>query len=444
MSCKTVGFLSAKDARIASKDHSTIFTEICTIQHKIIEELDNKNYSVVVNSGTPMTSTGGIESVTVTNSGINYDQVMPVVTIDHPIGTGAVLVPIITNAQITGFTVTSAGTGYSPIPATVSSIDRIVNSNAAITISTVGGGGSITAFSISNLGAGYHVNNVVDFTGTSGTGASAVVSAIDVNGGITSLNIVSVGTGYVATESVSVTRTVQIDANLGLVINSDGEVESVNIVNGGQAYHVGDEVNVYHPSGTGASIQVLTINNNGVIQTVDILASGSGYQTVYPVIEVTVPVGFGTMFSGIATTNLLGGITGATITNPGFGYIDALPQITITDLYGSDAVLEAVVVSGGITDINIVNKGGNYSQNASVTITAVPTMVTGSGATATCVVEKYGSSIKYYNSWNKIDYKVELNDQIQYVLDYFQTLGYTIKVQVNPQTGNTIQWYLSW
>ena len=35
-------------------------------------------------------------------------------------------------------------------------------------------------------------------------------------------------------------------------------------------------------------------------------------------------------------------------------------------------------------------------------------------------------------------------DQIQYVLDYFTALGYNIRAQVNPSTGNTLQWQIIW
>jgi len=50
----------------------------------------------------------------------------------------------------------------------------------------------------------------------------------------------------------------------------------------------------------------------------------------------------------------------------------------------------------------------------------------------------------YYNSYNKISVSREIDDQIQYVSSYFTSLGYTFRIQTDPSTTNTLQWYISW
>lgn len=37
-----------------------------------------------------------------------------------------------------------------------------------------------------------------------------------------------------------------------------------------------------------------------------------------------------------------------------------------------------------------------------------------------------------------------LQDQIEFVKSYFVDLGYAVKMQVNPNTQNTVQWYITW
>lgn len=53
-------------------------------------------------------------------------------------------------------------------------------------------------------------------------------------------------------------------------------------------------------------------------------------------------------------------------------------------------------------------------------------------------------SILYYKTFvDQID-NPAISDQLEYVKRHFTGLGYTIKIQVNPVTMNTIQWVIKW
>lgn len=50
----------------------------------------------------------------------------------------------------------------------------------------------------------------------------------------------------------------------------------------------------------------------------------------------------------------------------------------------------------------------------------------------------------YYRVWFGIDRDPTLQDQIDFVQEYFRNLGYNIQILENSQTGNTIKWRITW
>ena len=100
--------------------------------------------------------------------------------------------------------------------------------------------------------------------------------------------------------------------------------------------------------------------NNGAVSDATVLFSGSGYVNVP---ATTLSVSNTTTGSGASVTSLtvdgLGRITSVTGLNGGSGYTAGV-RCTITSSTGAGAVLEAVIVAGVITGVNIVSPGIGY------------------------------------------------------------------------------------
>lgn len=438
MSCGNTGFISADEARKNSRNYATIFSEICAIQQAIVAAMDSHLYSAIVNNNTVFTSTAGITAITVTNGGSNYFPIEASVDFTHSNGTGATATLSLNGGTITSINMVAGGSGYEPISASISGVDRITNIDASITVTSVGGGGDITAVNIVDGGQGYHVGDELNIT--DGTGADISVGAIGSLGEITALVITSGGSGYLVTSTVTVDRIVPVDAVLSPVVSTTGEISFISIASGGSAYHVGDEIFIAHPVGSGAFIQVSSVSATGAILGATIITAGTDYQTEVAKVVVTHPTGIA---FNATTTVVAGSITGVTIIDGGIGYNPLLPSITITDSTGSGATFAANVVAGSVDSIEVLTKGSNYTQAATVNITPAPTS-SGSGATAIAAIETSNVSSIYYEVYNNTRTSREITDQIDYILSYFSNIGYNIRLQTNPATTNTLQWFIQW
>lgn len=443
MSCDgSYGFLTAADARKCSRDNSVIFEEICEIQQQILQAIQAKDYEVTVVNNTPMTGVGGIIDVTITNGGDDYEPIVAVPSVVHPSGINGAVTITLNGGTITGVTVTNGGSGYQPVPATISSIGRITNINASLT--PVESGGAITSITINSAGQGYHAGDTIVVTHGTGVNCTAEVATVGALGEITGITITNGGSGYDNIGlSASITRKTAITATGTVNVNATtGAITGITWTNAGGAYHPGDQIFISHPEGFGALLQVQTIGAIGNITAVNIVTAGQDYQTVVAEIAITHPLG--TLFRASVQVNQAGVITGVTVLHGGIGYNSLLPTITATDTEGSGATFTATVNNAGeISDITITNKGSNYTNATTMVVTPAPTS-SGAGAILVPVIETYSNGYVYYSTFAGLVTNREIDDQIQFVLDYFTRLGYNIKAQVNPATNNTIQWHVMW
>lgn len=445
MTCDTsYGFLKAVDARKCARDNAVIFEEICAIQQAILTAIGLKQYETTVVNNTAMTGIGGIISVTVNDGGTDYFPIVAAATITHPTGVNAAIsIASMVGGTIQSITVTNGGTGYQPIPATISSISRLPNSNAILT--PVQTGGAITSFVINDAGLGYHVGDDITIIHGVGVNATAEVSSINmVNGAITGITITNPGSGYDNTGLSSTVARIPAVTAVGniLVNNTTGAITGITFTNAGAAYHVGDQIVVSHPSGASANLQVGSIGASGNITSVSIINGGTGYQTVVATAVITHPTG--TAFRANVVVNQSGIITAVNILNGGIGYNNLLPTITATDTTGSGATFNVVVDNAGvISGVNVVNKGSNYSNATTLTVNPAPASI-GANADISPVLETYNNGSIYYKVFAGLVTDREIDDQIQFVLDYFTQLGYNIKAYQNPLTLNTLQWHIMW
>jgi hypothetical protein len=264
---------------------------------------------------------------------------------------------------------------------------------------------------------------------------------------VTGFTITNGGVDY---NPISVTATAAVGSNAVLQpIVTDGVITGIAITNPGTGYTPGAAIGFAHPTGTLAVATVGSVGGGGEILTVNLTNGGQDYETLYAEVEVDHPTGFN--FAGTVQVNNSGVITGISIQNGGQQYQPLYPTATVTDVsgYGASLTIGAANVSGGVIQSITVAAGGyGYSSSPVITVTKALTS-SGSGATATAVVDPdlngYGLvSPEYYAVISGQSSDRVLTDQIEFVQDYFTGLGYNIRPQVNPATGNTMQWYILW
>lgn len=303
--------------------------------------------------------------------------------------------------NITGITLTAGGTNYFPVVAT------------ATIIHPSGTGANLTPTVTNGVITGFIIN-------AGGSGYAPVVATADASGA---------GNG---------------NAVLQTIVNN-GKITIVNIISGGTGYSVNDSIIIVHPTGIGAVVKVATVGAGGRITSTVVNNAGSGYDPINATITINHPLGVG--FVGTVLVNS-GSIVGISIQTGGGNYSTLLPTVHVNTTTGSGAIFSVTVnpSSGVITGITIVNGGVDYQHSDTVTI--VPALTSsGSGATATITVTAGSSPIPaevYLQTALGININTTAQAQIAYVINYFTCLGYNIQTQINPSTGSTLQWYISW
>lgn len=221
-------------------------------------------------------------------------------------------------------------------------------------------------------------------------------------------------------------------------------IDSVTVTDGGSDYFpVTATASVSSSSGSDA---VLTPVVEGQTITDFIIdQGGSGYVDSDTTLTVSHPTGVGFVGQLI----IVGGvIVGVDIEEGGNLYNPLLPTAAIVSSSGVGAQLSVQVdeSTGVITGITVVNAGYGYSEDATVTITPAPTS-SGTGATANVIVNFNEAGLtapQYYAVVSGQSSDRVITDQLQFIQDYFTSLDYNIRPQVNPITSNTLQWLISW
>ena len=283
-------FLKATDVRALAQDNMLLWTEICGIQKAILEasslcSVPGGQFETIVNDGTPMTWVSGITSVLVTNGGTGYDPVVAEAIVTPPYdptpGFGdAVLEPIVTGGEVTGFIIINAGDKYAPA---VTTLSVTTAGGMDATLDPVILDGVIVSVNITNAGTDYQAGDAVVATNPAGTGSGFVasISAITGPGNISEITIASNGTEY-----ETVLSTIEIDHPTGtgfegVVQAPGGLITGISIQDWGTGYFpllptaaiVDNE-----STGTGAILEITADDiAAGAIQTIGVVQSGFGY-----------------------------------------------------------------------------------------------------------------------------------------------------------------------
>ena len=384
----------------------------------------------------------------------NYDNVGANGTFTA--GSGYAISDTITLSDGTVITVdTLSGSAVATFTVTSSSTSKLATGIQRVQLSTSGSGvgfslttgtnnetavGTVTQFTIASPGAvPFFLGAALQQGSTTGIGASFTITPA-------TNNVAALVGGVGGTLTPIVTG---------------GVITNVVINTPGTGYISGTPVTISHPSGVGFTGNVSSVGGGGEILAITITAAGSGYETLNPLVTVTHP--YGQDFSGVVTQT--GGvITGISIQNGGVLYGNVYPTVTVSDATGSGAVITVTgVAAGAITSVQVANGGSGYSQTAAAIVSPAagdggndldgnPLLYAayspaGSGATLalTADTNTFGTDpLDYYSVFAGQATDVVIADQIQYVLDYFDALGYNIRAQVNPATGNTLQWQIIW
>ena len=396
-------FITATEARFIARNNTLIWTEISEVQTQILAAIDANTFSIIVDDGTPMTSTQSILSVAVTAGGTGFNSLVATAVINDggTGGAGALVTPVVTGTTITGFTVDAGGSGYTPVDvtATIADPSDIKDGQDETNYDGVGGDGTF------NGGADYAVSDIITLSESSVVTVDAVTTVgvitiagqdeTDFDGAGNNGTFVG-GDGLGSTEyAVNDTITLN-DGSLITVdaIAGNGNVTQFTITSSSTARFVSlATLTQIGSSSSGSGFTLTTGTNNettvGAVTDFTIASPGATPFFFPATLLQSTTTGIGTGFSVTPAVNNINALVGGTgalltpietsgnITNvvinvPGTGFLVGAP-IIFTHPNGVDAAaqISAVGSGGEITAITITNPGSGFEQAvATVTVTA--------------------------------------------------------------------------
>jgi hypothetical protein len=336
-------------------------------------------------------------------------------------------------------------------------MSTVVAGNTPMTFVT-----GVNTITVNNAGSGYVVDRpTLMFIPPNGSAALGAAGTVTTDGSkILSATITAGGTGYQPRpSSMSVSSLTGTGAILVPLVNTSGQIVGVNIVNGGSGYTLNDTVFATRampadPAYINAVFKITSISVTGQIMIVEILNPGTGYEDSLTQVRIisslntstTYPVGTG--FYGMVLTNPAGSITGVSILNGGAGYANLPPTLRITDPGTGAQTQVNLNTTGGVNSIAVLRPGNNYTQSATgqvINPSTAPNPTVAAQVTINVSNNTYGTNPNaYWNVWAGVDFDSQIEAQINAVLSYFKSKGYTIEIQSNPATGSTIQWNIFW
>lgn len=150
----------------------------------------------------------------------------------------------------------------------------------------------------------------------------------------------------------------------------NGFVVGATITGGGNGYINVPKVVINDIGGGTGATAIATIDDNGSVNSIKILSTGSGY-TGTATIAIDPPPFPPSQAKGTAAT-INGFVTGVIITDTGHGYEGVIPPVTFLGGGGSGAKGTAIVNNGMVTGINMTASGSGYTNAPYVLIAAPP------------------------------------------------------------------------
>ena len=365
-------FISAADARQNPIRETTIHAEARGIEAAILDAVKNGLFQATVSNGTPLTSNGAI-NVPVSNiDAITYQLYIP----SHPFSNGDLV------------TVNSMGTLPPPLDSTkfyaVIYIDTNniklaasaadVNNRRPISIDFTAGVTAITLDPEMDSSGYLSAPNITIDTPANGTTATAY--AILSNAGIIDdISLINSGSGFNDVPTVDIES--QGNGAVGDVVGFN--VVDVSIAEGGSNYRVGDILEIIGGVGIPTVLTVTAIDNGFYGSVRGVSLSRAGNYDVLPPLNSADTMAYPTGGTG-CQLDLTMGIAGIALMSGGADYVST-PIVTISGGNGDGATAKAVVETGRVIRVDMINSGSGYTAQPTVTINS------GSGATASAVLK---------------------------------------------------------
>ena len=308
----------------------------------------------------------GLSNISVAAGGLNYVN-PPLVEVTGGGGVGAAARATLVGGAVNGFVVTNPGTGFNDPSSVAVAISAGAGATAVVQLNPT----SVADVVITDPGGADYLNppgvnfSVPGSGATPGTVFLKTVSATLRNSGVG----YTVGDQLLVSGGVGTANTIiQV-----LTVNNQGIILTFNIINNGLYSSLPTLIsnNVYGGSGNGASFDL----SMGVA-TIGVAAGGNSY-----VVPPLVIISGGGATSPAAAYSILssGSVSSFAISDPGAGYV-SVPSVSVT--MGSGAAASVSLVPSSIDQLVILNPGSGYSVPPIVQITGGG----GAGATATTTI----------------------------------------------------------
>lgn len=353
-------------------------------------------------SGATFNLTAGVSAIALGSGGSGY-VVPPDVNIDPPTGANghqAIFRPVVVGGSVTAYNPITMGSSYLLIPNVT-----ITNGNSAVITANLSPT-VVFNVNVTNMGSFYTNANIQIIGG--GATVNATANATIVGGQIRSINLISGGENYIDVPSVSIAGDGSgATAEVNLLPTY---IASLTIQNNGGLYN-------YPPTLTiqGAATAIATLTATGIDY---IIVNNLGqYYTSIPIIYVIPgPYQSGTPTSPIVSASLGYSVVSIAVNNP--GTYASVPTVIISPPPNANGIVA----------------------------TATATIGPGLG---TFSLIPYHASLDYYKAWQRQQLSNPqltrpYNDRMDSIIQYFTNLGYTINRMTNPNTLNSIQWYITW
>ena len=324
----------------------------------------------------------------------------------------------------------------------------------------------VTGVTVVNGGAGYFQDepSVIFIPPRGASSASGATAEVITNGSsILSVDMITGGTGYQPISStMSVTSTTGSNALLAPLVNSSGEIVAIDIINSGAGYTELDSIVAYRAvepniAYVNAVFRISAVSLTGEILEIEILNPGSGYEDSVTTMEIVsslnqeLPYPLGSGFFGTPLIDESGSIIGVQVNNTGAGYAVYPPYLVITDI-GTGARTQATLSNTSVASISVLSSGNQYTQSAVGNVLNPPTATpphppssTAAQVTIQVAENTFGTNPPlYWQVWTGGTINKPIETQLNSVISYFRSLGYTVLIQTNPLTGSTLQWKLFW
>ena len=222
-----------------------------------------------------------------------------------------------------------------------------------VTASTASGGKYIQRVEVIDGGSGYLTPPTVTISGGSPTTDASVRAIVD-GGVVSSFDVRETGEGFSSQPEVAISG--GRGASAALTVQVSGSVVDFEISSSGSGYNDAS-ISITQQNGLTGFNAIPTISSDGVIESIRILASGTGATSV-PTMTILSSSGSGAVITPVMSYS----VSGVTVSAGGSGYHE-VPNIRFvpdpSDTTSVAAVAEAEASNGSLTSVTVL-EGGRY------------------------------------------------------------------------------------